>query len=227
MKTDGIVLVNKPKEWTSHDVVAKVRNNLKKRFGHNIKVGHTGTLDPSAEGLMILVIGKYTKKAEEFSKLPKKYYAVIKLGAKSSTGDSEGELEVVSERKPDKQEVFSVLKSFLGESMQTPPAFSAIKIGGKRAYKLARSGQQVELKQRQITIYDIEEIEYKYPYISFMVSVSSGTYIRSLAEDIGTKLSTGAYLWSLKRTEVGNFNLENANQIEDIKILPLETDAAN
>ena len=215
---DGILLIDKPKGWTSHDVVAKVRNSLKKQTGKKVKIGHTGTLDPLATGLMVLVVGSYTKRASEFSKLDKTYEATVKLGWTSSTGDSEGDLKSASSHKPDIKEVEEAIRSFIGKGQQTPPAYSAIKVDGKRAYKLAREGKNVEIEPRNITIYDIDRISYKYPYISFMVSVSSGTYIRSLAEDIGKKLGTGAYLTELKRTEVDKFKLDYAIQPTEVNI---------
>lgn len=215
---DGILLIDKPEGWTSHDVVAKVRNILKKQMSRKIKVGHTGTLDPMATGLMVLVVGSYTKRAPEYSKLDKTYEATIKLGETSTTSDTEGEKIQVSNKKPSKTEVEKALKSFLGVIRQTPPAYSAIKIGGRRAYQLAREGKNLELKQREVTIYDISNVSYEYPNISFMVSVSSGTYIRSLAEDIGAKLDTGAYLAGLRRIVVGKFSIEEANTLTEIDI---------
>lgn len=215
---DGILLVDKPKGWTSHDVVAKVRNTLKKQTGQKVKVGHTGTLDPMATGLLVLLIGSYCKKAGQFSKLPKTYEAKIKLGYNSSTGDDEGDKQAISDNKPAKSEVIFALSAFIGDIQQTPPAYSAIKINGKRAYKLARQGVEVKIEPRNITIYDISRISYKYPNISFMVNVSSGTYIRSLAEDIGKKLKTGAYLYGLKRTKVGEFDLKDSEGITDINL---------
>lgn len=218
MSFDGILLIDKPKGWTSHDVVAKVRNNLKKQAGERIKVGHTGTLDPLATGLLVLVVGSYTKRAIEFSKLDKTYEVTMKLGETSSTGDEEGEISKISDKKPDEAEVNKALGSFIGEISQTPPAFSAIKVKGKRAYKLARAGKKVELVQRQVTIYDIFEVDYKYPFISFMVKVSSGTYIRSLTEDIGEKLGVGAYMAELRRIEVGSFKLAQSVDVTDVSI---------
>ncbi|HEX5797777.1 MAG TPA: tRNA pseudouridine(55) synthase TruB [Candidatus Saccharimonadales bacterium] len=215
---DGLLLVNKPKGWTSHDAVAKVRNTLKKQAGHKIKVGHTGTLDPLATGLLVLLIGSYCKKAQQFSKLDKTYEAKIKLGYNSSTGDSEGDKQAINDNKPMAGQVKSVLNSFIGDIQQMPPAYSAVKVNGKRAYKLAREGKEVKIEPRTVTIYDINEISYKYPYISFMVNVSSGTYIRSLAEDIGKKLQTGAYLASLNRTKVGKFNLEDSKDPNTINL---------
>lgn len=215
---DGILLVDKPIGWTSHDVVAKVRNILKKQAGKKIKVGHTGTLDPMATGLLVLLVGNYCKKAQQFIKLDKTYEARIQLGTVSTTGDSEGDLKRTSEEKPRLEEVKKAIKSFIGENKQTPPTYSAVKVAGKRAYKLAREGKKVEIEPRNITIYDISQLSYKYPDISFMVSVSSGTYIRALAEDIGRKLEVGAYLTDLKRTEVGKFKLDEADPVTDISL---------
>jgi tRNA pseudouridine55 synthase len=221
METDaynGLLLVNKPEGWTSHDVVAKVRNNLKKQAGRKIKVGHAGTLDPLATGLLVLLIGNYCKKAQQFSKLNKAYEANIKLGYNSSTGDSEGNKQAISGNKPTIRQVKSVLSNFIGDIQQTPPVYSAVKIDGKRAYKLARQGKEVKIDPRTVTIYGISRISYEYPYISFMVNVSSGTYIRSLAEDIGKELKTGAYLASLKRTKVGEFTLKNSQDPNKINL---------
>ena len=215
--------MDKPEGWTSHDVVAKVRNILSKQADRKIRVGHAGTLDPLATGLLLLLTGNYTKKAGEFSKLDKTYQAKAKLGETSTTGDREGEKTQVNTKKPTVKTVKSVLASFIGESMQTPPAYSAVKVKGQRAYKLARQGKEVSLKQRRITIYDISEINYKYPHISFMVKVSSGTYIRSLAGDIGEKLGTGAYLESLKRTQINGFFLKNAVKPEEASVKNLLT----
>jgi len=212
---DGIILVDKPKGWSSFDVVAKLRGRLRAASdGKKIKVGHTGTLDPMATGLLILVVGSYCKRAAEFSKLDKEYEAVVTLGATSSTDDEEGKKTPVSGRQPTLEEVQQVLAGFKGPGQQTPPAFSAIKIDGQRAYKLARDGKEVTIEPRNITIYEIKDVVYAYPALSFTVKVSSGTYIRSLARDIGQKLGTGAYLHELKRTEVGSYNLADAQPID-------------
>lgn len=223
MSYDGLILIDKPAGWSSFDVVAKVRNILRteheKEFGEKrkIKVGHTGTLDPLATGLMIVVVGSYCKRASEFSKLDKVYEVQMKLGEVSTTGDEEGEKTVVSSSNiVDRDQVEGALKNFLGETMQTPPAFSAIKIDGKRAYKLAREGKEVKIEPRKITIHDIKLQEYNFPYVDFSVHVSSGTYIRSLVEDIGQKLATGAYMTNLRRTKVGNFSTEDSFQVEAI-----------
>jgi tRNA pseudouridine55 synthase len=207
---DGILLVDKPKGWTSHDVVAKVRGILKKQAGKKIKVGHTGTLDPQATGLMVLVVGSYCKRAGEFSKLDKTYEVTMKLGETSTTGDKEGEKTKISGKKPTNKEVQETIDNFVGEIEQTPPAYSAIKVDGKRAYKLAREGKEVKLEPRKVKIYGITDVRYDYPLISFTAKVSSGTYIRSLAEDIGKKLATGAYLTGLRRKTIEKFSVGNA-----------------
>jgi tRNA pseudouridine55 synthase len=215
---DGILLVDKPVGWTSHDVVAKVRNTLKSQTGQRIKVGHTGTLDPMASGLMILVVGKYTKRASEYSKLDKTYETQLKLGANSSTGDSEGELTQVSGSRPTKMALQAVLSQFEGKIQQIPPIYSAVKIDGQRAYKMARRGQTPKMEPRVVTIYSLDLTDYAYPTVNFTVSVSSGTYIRSLAVDIGENLKTGAYLSALRRTQVGEFELSNAQQMDNLDL---------
>lgn len=213
---DGILLVDKPSGWTSFDAVAKVRGALKKAGETKPKVGHTGTLDPLATGLLVLLVGKATKQAPELSKADKTYHAELKLGQTSTTGDEEGEKSVVSERVSSNEEVQKALDSFVGEIEQIPPAFSAIKVDGQRAYKLARQGKTVKIEPRRIKIYEITEVDYKYPTLKFTVKVSSGTYIRTLAEDIGQTLGTGAYLTNLRRTQVGTFDLKDAINVENI-----------
>jgi tRNA pseudouridine55 synthase len=175
---DGILLVDKPTGWTSHDVVAKVRGLIKAETGQKVKVGHTGTLDPMASGLLILVIGSYTKRAGEFSKLDKVYDAELTLGATSTTGDKEGVISQKSAKKPDLQQIEQVLSQFRGKIQQTPHAYSAIKVDGNRAYKMARAGQEVKLEPRKVTIYEITDVKYDYPILKFSAKVSSGTYIR-------------------------------------------------
>lgn len=215
---DGLLLIDKPKEWTSHDVVAKLRGILKKDAGHKVKVGHTGTLDPLATGLLVIVVGSYCKRAEEFSKLDKVYSVTMKLGQTSTTGDEEGDKTMVSDKKPTLDKINQAVKQFLGEIEQIPPAFSAIKVGGKRAYQLAREGKEVVIEPRKVTIYSIENLEYAYPEVTFTTKVSSGTYIRTLVEDIGKVLATGAYMSELRRTSVGDFVIENAHSIENLDI---------
>lgn len=219
---DGYLLVDKPAGWTSHDVVAKVRGILKTQLRRKIKVGHTGTLDPMATGLLILVVGNYTKRAGEFSKLDKVYEAEITLGATSTTGDKEGKLTDVSDKQPSLEAIEAILAGFKGEILQTPHRYSAIKIGGQRAYKAARAGKAVEIEPRKVKIYEITDVDYDYPKLKFTAPVSSGTYIRSLAEDIGDALGTGAYLSALKRTQVGIYELRDALKVDDFTPLRIE-----
>jgi tRNA pseudouridine55 synthase len=214
----GILLVDKPKEWTSFDVVNYVRRMVAAEEGKkpkNTKVGHTGTLDPLATGLLVLLVGKeYTRKAIELTKLDKTYEVTMKLGQTSTTGDEEGEKTVVSDTIPTQEAVLEALRVFQGQIMQVPPAFSAMKIDGQRAYKLAREGKTVELEARPVQIYKNELTGYEYPYVTFTSEVGSGTYIRSLAEDLGKALGTGAYMSDLRRTKVGQFSIEDAVQKE-------------
>lgn len=203
---------------TSFGVVARVRRKRSERAGKKVKVGHTGTLDPFATGLMILVIGKETKNAETYSKLDKVYEATIRLGQTSTTGDPEGEITKVSDRKPTEAEITEALTKFKGEIQQTPPAFSAIKIDGQRAYKLARAGEAVEMPVRTVTIYSLELISYNYPELRIKTHVSSGTYIRTLAEDIGKILDTGAYCTQLRRTKIGDLEIKDAKKLSALGI---------
>jgi len=210
----GLLLVDKPKEWTSFDVVNFVRRQVAAVEGKkpkNTKVGHTGTLDPLATGLLVLLVGKeYTRKATELTKLDKTYEVTMKLGEVSSTGDEEGEKKAVSATVPTEEAVLEALHTFQGQIMQVPPAFSAMKINGQRAYKLAREGKVVELEARPVQIYKNELTGYEYPFVKFTSEVGSGTYIRSLVEDLGKVLGTGAYMSGLRRIRVGEFSIENA-----------------
>ncbi len=214
---DGILLIDKPKGWTSFDVVAKVRGQVKRETGlKKPKVGHTGTLDPLATGLMIVVLGSYCKRAQEFSKLDKVYEVTMKLGQTSTTDDEEGEKTRTGDRRPGTEEVDQTIQSFVGEIQQTPPAFSAIKVNGQRAYKLAREGKEVKMEPRTVMIHAITEECYEYPFVRFTAHVSSGTYIRSLVRDIGEKLETGAYMSDLRRTKVGTYDIKNARAMADL-----------
>ena len=244
---DGYLLIDKPTGLTSHDVVARVRRilrqsgskklivNSKKLSTNNSqlttrepkgRVGHTGTLDPLASGLLILVLGNYTKRADEFSKLDKTYEVELILGATSITGDIEGEIRPKSAQKPTKEATGTALSTFLGEIMQIPHIYSAIKVGGQRAYKLARKGEKPKIEPRKVTIYSIEEVRYEYPKVWFTARVSSGTYVRSLAEDIGEKLGTGAYVSALRRTKVGDFDVKDAITIDSLSINTVQTEVA-
>ncbi len=222
MPEEGILLVNKPINWTSFDVVNNVRGiiarskNLKPKL---IKVGHTGTLDPLATGLMVILVGKkFTTKAEQLSKMDKIYEVKAKLGYVTKSYDLEFPEEFYSKNIPVEESVLSTLTSFEGKTTQIPPVYSAIKMNGKRAYQLARQGKEFELKKRPIEIYYIKNILYSYPYLSFKIKVSSGTYIRSLVNDIGLKLKCGAYMTDLKRIQVGTFSIDQAIELKDLEI---------
>lgn len=212
---NGIILIDKPAGMSSFGVVARVRRQLSEIAGKKVKVGHTGTLDPFATGLMLIVVGAACKRAGEFSKKDKVYEAKVYLGASSTTGDPEGEITQGSDHVPEKAEIEKVLNTFIGEVEQTPPIYSAIKVNGQRAYKLARRGEAVEIPKRIVTIYSLELLEYSYPEIKIRVHVSSGTYIRTLAEDIGKALGTGAYCSSLRRTKVAQYDVANAHDPEE------------
>ena len=204
---NAVYLFDKSEGISSFGAVYKVRSKLKEVHNKKIKVGHCGTLDPLATGLLILVSGKLTKRAGELTKLDKIYEAEATLGSSSTTYDSEGELNPVSTKKPSLSEVKAELNKFIGKIEQTPPIFSAIKIDGKRAYKLAREGKEVIIKPRQVEIYSIKLDKYSYPKVKFTVHVSSGTYIRSLIDDLGKNLGVGAHMSALRRTSIGVFHL--------------------
>jgi tRNA pseudouridine55 synthase len=216
----GLLLVDKPKEWTSFDVVNHVRRIVAQAEDvkpKSVKVGHTGTLDPLATGLLVLLIGKnYTRRAPELSGLDKVYDVTTYLGKTSSTGDEEGQKQVVNQRIPNLDEINETLKQLSGHMMQTPPVFSAIKVAGQRAYQLARAGKTVELEARPVIIYKNTLESYQYPLIRFTSRVSSGTYIRSLVEDIGQQLGVGAYMSDLCRLSVGQFSLNQAVTVQNL-----------
>ncbi len=211
---DGILLIDKPAGMTSFGVVARVRRVLSEKRGKKVKVGHTGTLDPFATGLMIIIVGKECKNASLYSKLDKVYEATIHLGQTSTTGDPEGDLTVVSNNVPTQTEVNDVISNFKGEITQRPPIYSAIKVDGQRAYKLARAGKPVEIPERQVTVHSLDLQSYNYPDITIRAHVSSGTYIRTLAEDIGIKLGTGAYCSQLRRTEINKWQVKDAQNLD-------------
>ncbi|MDN5275275.1 MAG: truB [Candidatus Saccharibacteria bacterium] len=215
---DGILLIDKPSDMTSFGVVARIRRVLTQRANKKVKVGHTGTLDPFATGLMILVIGKECKNAGHYTKLDKVYEATFRLGQMSTTGDPEGEVTDISDKQPSLEEVKRTLVQFTGEISQRPPIFSAIKINGQRAYKLARNGEEVEIPLRIVTVYSLELIDYTYPNLTVRAHVSSGTYIRSLAVDIGSTLETGAYCTSLRRVSISEWNVSDAKHLSDFGI---------
>ena len=212
---DGIIVINKEKEYTSHDVVAKLKKKL------NIsKVGHTGTLDPNATGVLPILIGKGTKFSKYLINHDKIYEVELELGKKTDTADIEG--KVIEEENVDekyiKENLLQVLESFVGKQEQIPPMYSAIKKDGKKLYEYARAGEKVEIEPRKIEIYKIDLNKYDKNIISFVVSCSKGTYIRSLCEDIAEKLNTLGYMKNLKRLQVGKFNIKDAVYIDDIDL---------
>jgi len=216
---DGIILIDKPAQMTSFGVVARIRRVLSKQQGKKVKVGHTGTLDPFATGLMIIVFGKECKNASNYSKLDKIYEATIRLGQSSTTGDTEGEISDISDKIPSKTEIDAAIEKFKGEITQYPPIYSAIKINGKRAYQLARDGKTVEMPARQINIYSLDVINYSYPNLKIRVHVSSGTYIRTLAEDIGGELGVGGYCTELRRISIADWDISQAKTLTSMGIL--------
>ena len=216
--TDGIILIDKPAGMTSFGVVARIRRVLVQQANKKVKVGHTGTLDPFATGLMILVVGKECKNAGTYTKLDKVYEATFRLGQTSSTGDPEGELTHVSERVPERTEIEKLMGQFTGDIMQRPPIFSALKINGQRAYKLARKGEDVEIPERPVTIHSLELVDYNYPDVTIRTHVSSGTYIRSLVSDMGEVLGTGAYCSQLRRTAINKWSIDEAQTLSDFGI---------
>ena len=208
----GVLPVDKPKGLTSTEVL----NRIKKRFGVS-KVGHTGTLDPFAEGLLLLLFGKATRLAEYYQRLPKRYIAAGLLGVETDTYDITGNVTARREGSfPSRARMEEIVASFKGEILQVPPPFSAKKIRGKRAYQLARKGIRVELKPVKVKVYEIRLLDYQPPRFTVEVEVSGGTYIRSLIRDIGLKTSLGATTESLKRTAIGNITLDKAHSLEEI-----------
>lgn len=218
---DGIILINKEKKYTSHDVVAKVKKILK------VKVGHTGTLDPNATGILPLLLGNATKISKYLINHNKEYIAELKLGVKTDTADGEG--KVIAEKQVNLEGIFEninestqqILNSFVGKTLQKPPMYSAIKVNGKKLYEYARENEKVEVKSRQIEIYKMEliKLDLKENIIKFKVRCSKGTYIRTLCEDIAEKLNTYGYMKELQRTEVGDFKIENAITIGELEEL--------
>lgn len=224
--TGEILAVDKPKGWTSFDAVKRLRGALQRRLGtKRFKVGHAGTLDPLATGVLLVCTGKGTKRIDELQASDKEYIATIRLGATTPSFDLETEID---ETRPfehiTEKDVREALKKFEGDIMQVPPIFSAVKIDGKRAYKYARKGREVELKAKPITISEIELVAISMPEIIVKVRCSKGTYIRSLARDIGEILGCGAHLTDLRRTRVGDFSIDRCLSLEEALKLISETE---
>ncbi|MFY8160884.1 MAG: tRNA pseudouridine(55) synthase TruB [Candidatus Kapaibacteriota bacterium] len=213
------LLVNKPKDWTSFDVVAKIRNTIRVK-----KIGHAGTLDPLASGLLIMAIGKATKKIDSMQAIDKNYIATIKLGATTKTFDLESDEEnPIDASKVNKSDIENVLKDLRGVIRQTPPLYSAKKIKGQRMYVYARKNEEVEIPEIEITVNNIEILEYENTMLKLDINCSKGTYIRTIANDIGKKLGVGGYLSDLVRDSIGEYKLENALELDDFLRIFRET----
>ena len=211
------ILVDKPYQWTSFDVVNKIRWNLKQRLKvKNIKVGHAGTLDPLATGLLVICIGKHTKKIDEYMVGAKKYTGTILLGKTTPSYDLETEFDQEFPTEHiDTTKIEEARLNFLGRIAQVPPIFSAKQVDGKRAYDLARAGKMIELKSNMVEIIDFQLDNSRFPEIDFSITCSKGTYIRSIAHDLGKMLGSGGTLVALRRTASGDFNLQNARSVEE------------
>ncbi|MGI9652693.1 tRNA pseudouridine(55) synthase TruB [Chryseobacterium sp. RLHN22] len=216
LQSGHIFLLDKPLDWTSFQAVNKMKYKLKREFNlpKKFKIGHAGTLDPRATGLLIVCTGKFTKKIPEIQDAPKEYWTEIKIGVQTESYDTE-KPEILHQdfSNVTESDMHNALEKFLGEIEQKPPVFSAIKIDGERAYNLARAGEEVEMKSRKTIIHYIKDVEINFPLISFIVGCSKGTYIRSLAHDIGQEIGVGAYLTQLRRTKIGDYNVEDATDL--------------
>lgn len=208
----------KPRHWTSFDLVRKIKIILQKQLNQKIKIGHAGTLDPLATGLIILCTGKATKRISEFQDLSKEYIATIELGKTTPSFDLETEFDNKYDFKHITKSIFeAILKQFIGEIYQQPPLFSAKKHKGKRAYEFARKGVEIKLKPALINIYELELLEFSLPIVKLRILCSKGTYIRALARDIGIALDSGAYLKTLERTRIGNYCINEAFTIDSFE----------
>ena len=218
LEKGGVILLNKPYEWTSFQAVNKVKYLLKHYYDlKKVKIGHAGTLDPLATGLLILCIGKYTKKIEEYQAQEKEYTGTFYLGATTPCFDKEKEIDnYYPTEHITEEDIYKAAEHFLGEQEQVPPVFSALKVNGVRAYAFARENKDVELKSRKITIKEFEITRIAMPEVDFRIVCSKGTYIRSIARDFGSYLNSGAYLTALCRTRIGDYKLSDAQTIEEI-----------
>ena len=209
----GIFLINKDKGISSNQAIQKIKKRLDIK-----KIGHFGTLDPLAEGLLICGINRGTKLSNKFLNLDKSYFSRIMLGIQTSTDDSEGDIILKKEIQVDENEIIEMTKTFIGESKQKPPFFSALKHKGKPLYKYAREGKLVEKQPRDINVYNISRITVDNPFVSFEISCSKGTYIRSIARDLGDKLNCGGHLVELVRLSQGKFGLNDAKKVDDVEM---------
>lgn len=211
-----VAVIDKPYEWTSADVVRKIKFQLRKCGHPKIKIGHAGTLDPLATGILLVCIGRATKQVEQLQAEQKEYVAELMLGATTPSGDLEHDIDKTYPIEHiTREKVEEALRSLTGERLQAPPLYSAKKVSGVRAYEFARAGEEVELKRALINIYAMELVEYDLPRIKIRVECSKGTYIRSLAFEIGEALQSGAHLTSLRRTRSGGFVVEKAHTLDD------------
>lgn len=211
MDLHGLLIVDKPRGFTSHDIVGRVRRLLRTK-----RVGHAGTLDPAAEGVLILAVGRATRLLDRLQDAPKQYAAHIVLGVETDTADIDGRIIGSGNAQPGQQEIESALQLFRGTIEQVPPAHSAIKLGGEPLYRRARRGETVDVPVRSITISDIKLVAYSYPDVTVTIDCSKGTYIRSIARDLGDELGTRAYLHYLLRTSSGTFSLESAWTLDEL-----------
>jgi len=216
IKEGKVILIDKPINWTSFDVVKYIRKSLQQKFKiKKIKVGHAGTLDPLATGLLIICIGKQTKNISKYQDLAKTYTGKFKLG--ESTPSFDAETDVNEKFEYDHITINNLKKlanEFIGNSLQKPPIFSAIKKDGKRLYNYARENKEIEIDKREIQIYDFEILDFNSPYVEFKIDCSKGTYIRTIANDFGKRLNSGSYLYELRRTKIGEFSVLNAIDIK-------------
>jgi tRNA pseudouridine55 synthase len=207
-----VLLLDKPLDWTSFDVVNKIRYSILKKYNiKRFKVGHAGTLDPLATGLLIICVGKATKTINEYQNRSKEYTGTFTHGATTPSYDLETEVDATFPTEHiTEEQIYETAKRFVGVQQQVPPIFSALKKNGRKMYELARKGEKVEMKSREIEIFEFEILSVNMPEVKFRVKVSKGTYIRSLAYDFGKTLGSGGYLSELRRTKIGNFSIENA-----------------
>jgi len=216
----GVINLDKPAGISSARAVAMV----KRRLPRGTKIGHAGTLDPFATGVLLLLIGKSTKLCERLMDQPKQYLATVKLGATTPTDDPESqEAAVLGAVTPTPAQLEDALQKFRGEILQTPPVYSAMKVGGRRAYELARRGSDVKLEPRPVMVYSLKLIEYQWPYVKLKIDCGRGTYIRAIARDLGEVLGCGGYLTELTRTKVGSFTLDDSVSLEQIEREPIDS----